>query len=158
MRYSLTLPLVLAALAGPPIMAQDVASPPLDQSATVDAAEPVTPAEMLEAQSEPVQADPATPPSEESMATPTPGATSEATPMPAAPASTMTTEQQAAYDGWSAEAKDYFDDLAPARQAIFLRIADPDKAKLVALDAAQQETVWASLEQQDAAQQSEPKS
>ena len=77
--------------------------------------------------------------------------------MAAAPGGSMTAAQKTAYEGWPAETKAYFDGLTPTRQALFLRIADPDKAKLVKLDAAQQEETWASLEKQDAAQKGKPK-
>ena len=169
MRYSLTLPLALAALAVAPAIAQDVAPTPEEQAAppantaaplpvdpalpaAVETTVPPTPAEMVEE-----AADPATPPPADPVATPEsvtpPGPV--ATPMPTAPAPALTAEQQLAYDGWSEETKTYFDGLTSARQALFLRIADPDKAKLVALDAAQQETVWASLEKQDSEQKSD---
>ena len=181
MRYSLSLPLAVAAFAASPVMAQDGAVPPPDQApptaeqamppeanplktapvdtapadnAPVDTAEPATSTEMVEAPS-----DAATPPPAEPAATPAPADTMapEAAPMPATSAAALTAEQRAAYDGWPSGTKAYFDGLTPARQTLFLRIADPDRAKLVALDAAQQEKVWASLEQQDAAQKDKPK-
>lgn len=69
-----------------------------------------------------------------------------------APKVKLTTEQKVAYDAWPTGTKTYFGGLTESRQTLFLRLADADKAKLVALDAAQQETVWASIEKQDSEQ------
>ena len=162
MRYSLLPLLASAALTAAPAMAQDVTSPTSAQPASEaePAMAPATDAAPTPAEVVAEQADPGTTPPPEDTADPaapvsptSPDAASMATAATASP----TTEQRATYDGWSPETKTYFDGLSPARQTLFLRIADADKAKLVGLDAAQQETVWASLEKQDAMQKDAPK-
>lgn len=143
MRYFLTLPFVAMAAAAVPTMAQDTATSP----------DPAT------TQAPPVQQPMPGPDAPTSDASPSASTTSATTaaPAPVATASAgLTAEQQAAYDAWPAATKSYFDALTPARQQLFLRITDNDKAKLVALPAAQQETVWTSLEKQAAAQKTEP--
>lgn len=156
MRYFLTLPLAALAIGAAPALAQD-ATPPTD-TAPVEAATAAPPP------MEPMDPTTATPPSDTTAGDdavpppadplPTPEATTPATTPtgPSAPAG-LTAEQQAAYDAWPAETKAYFDALTPSRQALFLRLAGADKAKLVALPADQQEAVWTSLEEQAAEQQ-----
>lgn len=169
MRSSLTLALASAALAATPLVAQEASPAQAVQPAPVPvdpappaAAEPDAPTPPAEA-TDPVPVDQATSPTPaEQVATPpAPVPTTSAAPVPAptaapapapAPAPALTAEQKAAYEAWPAEAKTYFGGLTPARQAIFLRISDEDKAKILKLEAAQQEQVWASLEQQDAEQ------
>lgn len=151
MRYFLTLPFAALALAATPAMAQDAASLPDTATAQTPPTDPMAqPTTTPPADTGTVP--PATSTDSADAATTTTPPT--ATP-PTATAGTLTAEQQASYDAWPAATKSYFDALAPARQQLFLRITDNDKAKLVALPASQQETVWASLEKQAAA---EPKS
>lgn len=68
------------------------------------------------------------------------------------PAQSMTPAQKAAYDAWPENVRTYFDGLPASRQVLFQRIEDADKVKLAGLPADQQETVWASIEKQDAEQ------
>lgn len=170
MRYYITLPIAMAMLVATPAMAQDTGSA---ETAPPAAAEPAPPADAPVAPVDTTtQTDAATAdttdsppaPAEVPAATDTAvlPATTDSAP-PAEPAtttgtapSTLTPDQKAAYDAWPANAKSYFDGLSPERQALFLRIADADKLKLVALDPAQQETVWQSIESQDAAQKTAP--
>lgn len=160
MRYFLTLPFATLALAATPAMAQDTATPPEAATTQRPPTDPMAPPTTTP------PSDPTAPVSTETTApadstAPTPAETVESAPpadSAAAPSSAsagLTAEQQAAYDSWPTATKAYFDALPPNRQQLFLRITDNDKAKLVALPAAQQETVWASLETQAAA---EPKS
>lgn len=184
MRYSVTLPIALAALAAAPVMAQDAdapdQAPPITETAPPAGEVPPAPTDTVPAPADPMApvdttTDPSAPlpPPTTTDAAPepaAPAATSEpATPAtgtdPAAPAATTSTapstlnaEQRAAYDAWPANAQTYFNGLTPARQELFLRITDEDKLKVVALDPAQQEQVWTSLEQQAATQEaSEPR-
>lgn len=163
MRYSLALPLALAAFAAAPLSAQNepAATPP-------EAAEPATP--PADTTTAPTDVDTTTTPDTTAEATPVDDAIPPATSTDAAPAAepapvapgapstaapgNLTPEQKAAYDAWPAEAKAYYDGLSPARQQLFLRITDADKLKIVALEPAQQEQVWSSLEKQAADQQS----
>lgn len=175
MRYSLTLPLALAALATAPAIAQDTMAPtppatttntvpPADTTMPTDADTTTTTAPMdsatptddattppsttdAPATTEPVE----TAPPSEPVASPATSAPASATGAPA----NLTAEQKAAYDGWPVEAQTYFNGLTPDRQELFLRITDADKLKIVGLDAAQQEQVWASLEKQSAEQEAD---
>lgn len=184
MRYSLTLPLALAALAASPALAQDAEAPdptpPVTEAAPPageplpaptdeihDPADPLAPAETTTVPTEPVgppattdwqTTTPATPPATttdpvDPTTTTDPVTTTAPAPVTTPATTALTAEQQAAYDSWPANAQSYFDGLTPERQALFLRIADADKLKIVALDPAQQEQVWTSLEQQAAAQE-----
>lgn len=145
MRYFLTLPFAALALAATPAMAQDTATPPAEATTQTPPTDP-----MAQPTTTTPPADTAAPVATETTAPPA------AEPAPAAPTTSasarLTAEQQAAYDAWPAATKSYFDALTPSRQQLFLRITDNDKAKLVALPADQQESVWASLESQAAAQ------
>lgn len=161
-----SLGLILAAFAASPVLAQDAAGaqpvtpegqpteeaapvpPPVDPAAP-DATDPVPPAPVTD---ETPVTEPAPPVPTETATPAAPTTTAPApAPAPAAP-SGLTAEQKAAYDAWPADIRSYFDGLTPARQTIFLRIADADKAKIVAATPEQQAAVWASLEKQDAEQ------
>lgn len=163
MRYFLTLPFAALALAASPAIAQDTATPPegaptQTPPAEPDAMDPATPPadptdpapSASDAPPVATPAEPVQPPEAATPATPAAPATPPAN--AATPATGLTAEQKAAYDAWPAETKAYFDALPPGRQMLFLRIADADKAKLVALPASQQEAVWTSLEKQNAEQ------
>lgn len=162
MRYFLTLPFAALALSAAPALAQDTAVPPVTQP---DVAAPIPPADPT-APVPPVDPTTSTPPATEPTPAPAPtesatapeaanpvAPVAPATPTTSAPAN-LTAEQKAAYDAWPATTKSYFDGLTPARQALFLRLADADKAKVAALPSDQQESLWASLEKQDAEQKS----
>jgi hypothetical protein len=177
MRYFVTLPFALAALTAVPVLAQDGAPVPAAPPAPVATDAVPSPAEAVQPQPVDATGVPATaepgPAAPDTAPTPVPvpdpsaaaPATTPATPVatvaapapvavaaPVAPKASLTAEQKVAYAAWPADTKLYFGNLPEARQSLFLRLADEDKAKLVALDASQQETVWVSLEKQDSEQ------
>ena len=161
-----SLALVLAAVGGAPALAQDTMTEAAPPSATEPAPPDVMtpPAEVppSETDTDPATTtatpptampDSTTPETEAAdQATPTaPPTSTMATPMQT-PAQSMTPEQKAAYDAWPENVRTYFDGLPTSRQVLFRRIEDADKVKIAGLPANQQETVWASIEKQDAEQ------
>jgi hypothetical protein len=86
-------------------------------------------------------------PAEPAEATQPPAPPTSAEPPPAAG---LTPEQRATYESWPEAARVYFDRLPPERQTFFLSLSDADKAKLLALPAAEQESAWTALEKQQA--------
>ncbi len=58
--------------------------------------------------------------------------------------------QQAQYDAWPAETQTYFWSLTPERQELFWRISDADKSTLATLPPEQQTQAWAQIEAQAA--------
>lgn len=141
MRNFLNLSCVALALAATPAAAQD------DATTT-----PVSGPSRTTTTQSAVPAGPATPATPAAPATDATASTSAppvaATTSAASSATSLSAEQRAAYEAWPAETKTYFDALPPGRQQLFLRITDNDKGRLVALPAAQQESVWTSLERQ----------
>ena len=172
-----SLALVLAALGSAPALAQDTmteAAPPSAADSTpptdaIDSAPATTevmtpPAEVPPSQtdSDPAQTAATPPAATPDATTPAPEPVDQtaptappvptmATPMQT-PAQSMTPEQKAAYDAWPENVRTYFDGLPASRQVLFQRIEDADKVKIAGLPADQQETVWASIEKQDADQ------
>lgn len=153
MRYPLTIPVVLATFAMTPLAAQDAMPDPAAQPAPTDPAAPPPsgdPAEPSDTAAPPPPVETATqpaPPASPSASAATTTGT-DAVAQPLAPKVSLTAEQKVAYDGWPLATKVYFGDLTESRQALFLRLADQDKSKLVALPAAQQEAVWSSIDKQ----------
>lgn len=162
MRYFLTLPMAALALSAAPALAQDTATPPVTQpdvaAPATDPVAPTPPADPTTATSpatEPTTAPAPTEPAPAPEAANPVDPVAPTTPSSNAPAS-LTPDQKVAYDSWPATTKSYFDGLTPTRQALFLRLADADKAKVVALPTDQQDSLWASLEKQDAEQKAAP--
>ena len=176
-----SLALVLAALGSAPALAQDTMTeaapppateptPPADSTApapaTTDVMTPPTemPPSEMDTETAPTRATPpaampdAAMPAPETVDETAPTATLPATmaaPMQT-PAQSITPEQQAAYDAWPENVRAYFDGLPASRQVLFQRIEDADKVKLAGLPVDQQETVWSSIEKQDAEQKAKP--
>ena len=60
-------------------------------------------------------------------------------------------ERKAAYDGWTADAQEYFWTLMPERQELFFRLRDADRRVLVAMDEADRTKAWSTIESRAAA-------
>lgn len=53
----------------------------------------------------------------------------------------------AAYDGWPAEAQDYFWSLSPERQELFFRLRDTDRLAVVMMDEPGRDEAWRMIEE-----------
>lgn len=89
-----------------------------------------------------------TPPADPATTMPVPGGT--LTPEQQAEHDLWSADQQAQYATWPASVKDYYWGLSAERQSLFWRLPDANKVTLAGLPVEQQEAAWAQVEAQAA--------